>query len=70
VGIISSLIMPSESVWRRASFEMQSALVRSFGGLSPFSSQSAPSAIMVVYAAAYAAIMLFFAMRRFSKKDL
>ena len=70
VGIVSSLIMPSEAVWRRAAFEMQSALVRSFGGLSPFSSQSAPSKVMIVYAALYAATMLWFAMLRFGKRDL
>jgi Cu-processing system permease protein len=70
VGIISSLIMPSESVWRRAAYEMQSALVRSFGGLSPFSSQSAPSRIMVLYAVLYAGVMLWLAMRRFGKRDL
>ncbi len=70
VGIVSSLIMPSESIWRRAAYDMQSALVRSFGGLSPFSSQSAPSRIMVLYAVGYAGVMLLLAMRRFSKRDL
>lgn len=70
VGIISSLIMPSEAVWRRAAFEMQSALVRSFGGLSPFSSQSAPSNVMMIYAVLYALGMLLLAMRRFGKRDL
>jgi ABC-2 type transport system permease protein len=70
VGVISSLIMPSEALWRRASYEMQSALVRDLGGLSPFSSQSAPSRIMVVYAILYAAVMLWLAMRQFGKRDL
>lgn len=70
VGIISSLIMPSEAVWRRAAYEMQSTLVRTFGGLSPFSSQSAPSRAMVLYAVLYAALMLWLAMRWFGKRDL
>jgi hypothetical protein len=70
VGIISSLIMPSEAVWKRAAFDMQSSLVRTFGGLSPFSSPSAPSRVMVLYAIVYAGVMLWLAMRRFGKRDL
>ena len=70
VGIISSLIIPSEAVWKRAAYEMQSSLVRTFGGLSPFSSPSAPSQAMILYAVFYAAVMLWIAMRRFGKRDL
>jgi Cu-processing system permease protein len=70
VGIISSLLMPSEAVWKRAAFDMQSSLVRTFGGLSPFSSPSAPSRVMVLYAVLYTAVMLWLAMRRFGKRDL
>jgi ABC-type transport system involved in multi-copper enzyme maturation permease subunit len=70
VGIISSLIMPSEAVWKRAAYEMQSSLVRTFGGLSPFSSPSAPSRIMVLYAVIYAAVILWLAMHRFGRRDL
>jgi Cu-processing system permease protein len=47
-GIVSSLIMPSESVWRRASFEIQSSFTRSLQ-FSPFSNVSAPRAAMVGY---------------------
>jgi len=57
LGIVSSLIMPSESMWRRASFEMQSSLTRSIQ-LTPFSNASAPSASMVGYAALYLLIAL------------
>jgi Cu-processing system permease protein len=70
IGIISSLIMPSEAVWKRAAYDMQSSLVRTFGGLSPFSSPSAPSRVMVWYAVLYAAIILWLAMRQFGKRDL
>jgi Cu-processing system permease protein len=70
VGIISSLLMPSEAVWKRAAYDMQSSLVRTFGGLSPFSSPSAPSRVMVLYAVLYAAFMLWLAMHRFGKRDL
>jgi hypothetical protein len=37
---------------------------------SPFSSASLPSSTMVVYAGAYTALALLFAIRRFSRRDL
>lgn len=35
IGVISSLIMPSEALWKRLVFEMQSPLVAVLGGVSP-----------------------------------
>lgn len=69
VGIVASLIMPSESLWRRAAYEMQSPLVGAIG-FSPFSNASAPSGVMVGYAAAYLVLALGLAIRRFGKRDL
>lgn len=69
VGIIASVLMPSESLWRRAAFEMQSPLVGALG-FSPFSAASVPSGFMVVYATAYLAAALAFALYRFSRRDL
>jgi len=69
IGIVASLIMPSESLWRRAAFEMQSSLVRALG-FSPFGGASVPSAIMIVYAGVYLAVALSLAVRRFSRRDL
>lgn len=69
VGIVSSLIMPSEAVWRRASFEMQSSFSRSLQ-FTPFSTASAPSAAMMGYAAAYLLIALIIAIRHFHQRDL
>ena len=69
VGIVASLIMPSESIWRRASFEMQSSLTRSLQ-FSPFSSASAPSPAMVAYAAVYLLIALAIALYNFHERDL
>jgi ABC-type transport system involved in multi-copper enzyme maturation permease subunit len=69
VGIVSSLIMPSESVWRRASFEMQSSFTRSLQ-FSPFSNASAPSALMVVYAVVYLFVALTVAIYHFHQRDL
>jgi Cu-processing system permease protein len=69
LGIVSSLIMPSESMWRRASFEMQSSLARSIQ-FSPFSSASAPSAAMVGYAVVYLLIAFSVAIYNFQERDL
>ncbi|MDP9337734.1 MAG: ABC transporter permease [Acidobacteriota bacterium] len=69
VGIVASLIMPSESIWRRASFEMQSSLTRSLQ-FSPFSSASAPSAAMVGYAVLYLLIALAMGLYNFRERDL
>ena len=69
LGIVSSLLMPSESLWRRASFEMQSSLTRSLQ-FSPFSSASAPSPAMVGYASVYLLIVLALAIYHFRERDL
>lgn len=69
VGIIASLIMPSESLWRRAAFEMQSPLLGSFG-MSPFSNASVPSGDMILYAAIFSAIAFFLASYYFRHRDL
>ena len=69
VGIAASVLMPSESLWRRAAFEMQSPLVGAMG-FSPFSNASVPSVAMVAYAGVYVAVALGFALRCFGQRDL
>ncbi len=69
VGIVASILMPSESLWRRAAFEMQSPLVSALR-FGPFISDSVPSGFMVVYAAIYLSLALCLALRRFSRRDL
>jgi ABC-type transport system involved in multi-copper enzyme maturation permease subunit len=69
VGIISSLLIPSEALWKRAAFEMQSPLVSALG-FSPFTASSMPSPVMVLYGMVYALLALFLAIRLFSRRDL
>jgi hypothetical protein len=69
VGIISSLLIPSEALWKRAAFEMQSPLVSALG-FSPFTAASMPSQIMVVYGMVYALAALLLAIRLFDRRDL
>ena len=70
VGILASLIMPIEALWRRAAYEMTSPLLLALGGMSPFVSTSVPSPLMIVYAAAYLCVTLWIAIRRFGSRDL
>jgi Cu-processing system permease protein len=69
VGIISSLLMPSEAIWRRAAFDMTAPLSRmiSFG---PFSTGSVPSPAMMIYGGLYLLAALWIAVRQFGRRDL
>jgi ABC-type transport system involved in multi-copper enzyme maturation permease subunit len=69
VGVFASILMPSEALWRRAAFEMQSPLVSAIG-FSPFGTGTTPSGAMISYAAAYVVVSLFVALRMFSRRDL
>lgn len=68
VGIITSLIIPSESLWKRAAFEMQAPVSGAFG--SPFSTTSVPSPLMMGYAFLYLVVILWIAVRIFQARDL
>lgn len=71
VGILASLLMPSEALWRRASYEMTSPVLRSLGNFNPFGGgASVPSALMVGYAGLFALAALAVAVRAFSRRDL
>ena len=69
IGIITSLIIPSESLWRRAAFEMQTPLAGTLG-VSPFGAVSVPSILMIVYALLYLIGTLVLSIRIFQKRDL
>ena len=69
VGIVSSLIIPSEALWRRASFEMQSPLSSALG-MTPFSAISVPSPLMIGYAVLYLLATLGIAVNIFQNRDL
>ena len=72
LGIVSSLIMPSEAIWHRASFEMTPTLARSLGFAvaGPFITTSVPSLLMVGYGALFLVAALVFAIHQFSRRDL
>jgi len=70
IGIISSLLMPSEALWKRASFEMQTTLAEAVSP-TPFTAvASVPSIAMVIYAILYAVAALTLAVHGFNRRDL
>ncbi len=69
IGIITSLLMPSEALWKRAAHELQSPLTAVLG-VSPFSAGSYPSLAMIFYALLYIALAIVLAIRQFNGRDL
>ncbi len=71
IGILVSLLMPSEAMWKRAAYLLQPPFLRELGlDATPFGAASAPSEAMVVYAVLYTALALWLAIREFSRRDL
>jgi Cu-processing system permease protein len=71
IGIVVSLLMPSEAMWKRAAYLMQPPFLRELGFSStPFGAASAPSSAMVVYTMLYIAAALGLAIRWFNQRDL
>jgi Cu-processing system permease protein len=68
VGIVTSLLLPVEAIWRRAASDMQPGIASAMP--SPFSVASKPSDAMIVYAVLYGAAALLLAMRVFGRRDL
>ena len=69
VGIVTSLFVPTEALWRRAAYEMQTPLASTLG-FSPFGAFSVPSALMVGYAILYLLLVLWIAVSTFNRRDI
>ncbi len=69
VGIVTSLLFPTEAIWRRAAFEMQTSLATILQ-MSPFTTLSVPSMVMVTYAIMYLLGTLAIAVRIFQNRDI
>jgi Cu-processing system permease protein len=71
IGIVSSLILPTEAVFRRAAYIMTSPLAQSLGfSNGPLFVVSVPSPAMIVYAGLYLVALLGLAIRQFDRRDL
>lgn len=69
VGVIASLLVPSESLWQLAAYNMQPALMRDLA-MTPFSPASVPSNAMVVWALGYTLLVLLLGVWSFRTRDL
>lgn len=72
MGIISSLIMPADSLYRKIVSSVLSAAGINFSTffLGPFGSSSEPSNNMLIYTGLYVIGFLALAVRTFSKRDI
>ena len=72
IGIISSLIIPSEALWRRAAYEMTPPIAQVLGVAfsGPMLTVSVPSELQVFYAIGYLVVMLAIGVRVFARRDL
>lgn len=68
LGIFSSLLLPSEALWNKASYLMTSPLSSLIS--TPFTSASQPSPLMVGYAVFYLLVVMGFALWQFNQRDL
>lgn len=69
IGIAASLLVPSESLWQLAAYNMQPPMMRDIN-LTPFSPASVPNWNMVYWAIGYIIVTLCFALWQFRKRDL
>jgi ABC-type transport system involved in multi-copper enzyme maturation permease subunit len=71
IGIFSSLLIPTEALWRWASGQMTSPLVQAVGAVTPFSGfGNPPSTLMLAYAGLYLLVAFGLGVRWFGRRDL
>lgn len=70
IGIISSLLLPSDALWRMAAQRLNVQELAILAGGGPFLGASQPSVIMLFWALAYITVAVLLGVRAFSRKDL
>lgn len=70
IGIITSLIMPADALWKKALSYFQGDQFTSPMMAGPFASSTEPSTLMVIYALVYLVALVLFALWSFSRRDL
>jgi hypothetical protein len=69
IGILVSLISPTDALWRLGAYHLQPAIVRDLQ-MTPFSSASVPNATMVMWAAGFIVVVMTIALRGFRRRAL
>lgn len=72
IGIVSSLIMPADSIYRKIVFDIlaSTGLSPTAAMMGPFGSGAAPSVWMLVYTVAYITGLLLLGLWAFSRRDI
>ncbi|HUG84917.1 MAG TPA: hypothetical protein VMM13_10150, partial [Euzebya sp.] len=73
IGVAVSLVIPSDALWRGASYYLQSPAFLAATGTDvgiPFAGRTAPSAAFVAWSIAYALAAGLLARRWFTRRDL
>jgi hypothetical protein len=70
IGIVASLIMPSEMLWKKALALFQPVLANNPLNVGPFAVASEPSTLMLAYGGFYVVALLALALWSFSVRDL
>lgn len=71
VGIGISLVLPSDALWRGASFYLQSPVVMLAGGVElPFASLEPPSPWLIAWSLGYLLVLALLAVRTLDRRDL
>ena len=77
IGVVTSLLVPSDALWRGASAALASPTVLAAVGMAgegldevPFLGTTLPSAGMLTWSLLYVPVLLALAVRRFSSRDL
>ena len=76
IGIVTSLVIPSDALWRGASFYLQTPSALALAGASdiaqanPFAGGAPPTSSLIVWSIGYAAIGLLVAAWRLRRRDL
>lgn len=70
IGVITSLILPSDVIWRRASGLLQPDSNLRFDAPIPIAVSQPPSNAMIVYAVAYVGVLVLAAVVSFQRRDL
>ena len=69
IGIVVSLISPTDALWRLGAYHLQPAIVRDLQ-MTPFASASVPNLWMVFWAAAFTVVTMLAALRAFEQRVL
>lgn len=69
IGILSSLIVPSEAMWKMAAHALQPPILGALN-VSPFTMGTAPTSAMLLYAAFYTLALVGLAVYSFGHRDL